>query len=720
MNASDIVITTLPSVSSISLTGRVATEDDVLDEESAGSGPVTNTRRSKQENEDVKPLYYAGVFSCIIVVTLIGAVLAILLNNKPPVKDAATKNSFLLTFIGEDPEKLLTRCEGDCDTDADCSLGFVCFLGEEGGSVPGCGGGPTSITVDYCIRPEDIPTAELFAEPQHSPSVGPSFSPYFSPSIGSTPAPTATLAFAPSTAPSAEPSAEPQDNPSVRPSFSQSFSSSIGPTSASTAKPTSKIKAALELSFDLVKDAYGDKIPSWTTAETNDKESMSAHFRAVKWCVRNKVFDMEGDFPLIYFSLASFFYGAGGVEKKSESGRLHEATSDNPGWSDSEGWLNLEEFPSYCNWKGITCRDITDVGTIPGIDIDVSYMDIKGTLVPEIFMIPKLIKFSIWKNEFTGPIPSAIGLAKDLEVLLVSNNNFEGSIPRTISNLKQIKMLHIGHNQFTGSIPEEIGECQLLSELMAMGNTFTGTIPEAFYNLSNIETLSLAATVLKGQFRELMAMGNTFTGTIPEAFYNLSNMETLSLSRTRIEGTISKSIGKFSSLKSFRAVKTNLSGTIPSTVGNLTELRELQLHMNAFTGIIPEELGDIDPLRKLYLWGNKLNGPIPDSIYSHPAIIELHLSKNELTGTIPEIIGLMSNVALIQFENNKLSGKIPEALGRLDNLSTLNLHSNNLTGSVPALICGMVQLTHFQTDCTRLVECSCCTLCCDQGLCNSV
>jgi len=190
MNISDNVTTTTPSVSLIVPTGRAGPESPE-DEEKSGL-------RSQQEDVDVKPFYFAGAFSCIIVVTLIGATLAILLTNKPTVKDAAPKNSFVLKFIGENPEGPLARCEGNCDTDEDCFPEFVCFQREEEDGVPGCGGNLTSHTADYCIRPEDIPSAE--PEPPDSPSVRPStwFSVRsFSPSIGPTPALPAKLTLLP-------------------------------------------------------------------------------------------------------------------------------------------------------------------------------------------------------------------------------------------------------------------------------------------------------------------------------------------------------------------------------------------------------------------------------------------------------------------------------------------------------------------------------------------
>lgn len=61
-----------------------------------------------------------------------------------------------LRYIGEettDPEMFpLLKCEGDCDKDAHCDLGYSCFKRDENESVPGCSGFGISAK-DYCYEP---------------------------------------------------------------------------------------------------------------------------------------------------------------------------------------------------------------------------------------------------------------------------------------------------------------------------------------------------------------------------------------------------------------------------------------------------------------------------------------------------------------------------------------------------------------------------------------
>jgi hypothetical protein len=73
-----------------------------------------------------------------------------------------------LTIVGENgqpPEAYpLAKCDGDCNDDADCQDGLICFQRDVGRTytVPGCLGetDPTTST-DFCFDPLDIPEGEL-------------------------------------------------------------------------------------------------------------------------------------------------------------------------------------------------------------------------------------------------------------------------------------------------------------------------------------------------------------------------------------------------------------------------------------------------------------------------------------------------------------------------------------------------------------------------------
>jgi hypothetical protein len=58
------------------------------------------------------------------------------------------------------PSQPLDLCEGDCDSDADCVPGLICFQRNPGQPVPGCRGFDGSRT-DYCINPSAQNTPSL-------------------------------------------------------------------------------------------------------------------------------------------------------------------------------------------------------------------------------------------------------------------------------------------------------------------------------------------------------------------------------------------------------------------------------------------------------------------------------------------------------------------------------------------------------------------------------
>ena len=75
---------------------------------------------------------------------------------------APTSSSLLpLAFVGNNgsPSNTfpLARCQGDCDSDADCASGLTCFQRTYAPGVPGCSGtAGFGSGIDYCINPADV------------------------------------------------------------------------------------------------------------------------------------------------------------------------------------------------------------------------------------------------------------------------------------------------------------------------------------------------------------------------------------------------------------------------------------------------------------------------------------------------------------------------------------------------------------------------------------
>lgn len=79
----------------------------------------------------------------------------------------------LLNVVGnnDDITAPLQLCEADCDRDADCADGLVCYQREKNQPVPGCEGDDESRN-DYCVYPpEEAPTSEPTESPTLMPTV---------------------------------------------------------------------------------------------------------------------------------------------------------------------------------------------------------------------------------------------------------------------------------------------------------------------------------------------------------------------------------------------------------------------------------------------------------------------------------------------------------------------------------------------------------------------
>lgn len=63
---------------------------------------------------------------------------------------------------------------------------------------------------------------------------------------------------------------------------------------------------------------------------------------------------------------------------------------------------------------------------------------------------------SLFDNNFTGSIPSEIGIISTLKELVLGSNSFEGEISPEFSKLTNLEIFMLSDNKLIGIIPEEI------------------------------------------------------------------------------------------------------------------------------------------------------------------------------------------------------------------------------------------------------------------------
>ncbi|KAH7846881.1 hypothetical protein Vadar_019293 [Vaccinium darrowii] len=85
-------------------------------------------------------------------------------------------------------------------------------------------------------------------------------------------------------------------------------------------------------------------------------------------------------------------------------------------------WNPCDRTP--CGWKGVNCT--TDYYNPVVESLDLSSMNLLGTLTPNICNLVNLTILDVSDNGFTGRIPMEIGNCSRLESLYLNNNQFRG------------------------------------------------------------------------------------------------------------------------------------------------------------------------------------------------------------------------------------------------------------------------------------------------------
>lgn len=348
-------------------------------------------------------------------------------------------------------------------------------------------------------------------------------------------------------------------------------------------------------------------------------------------------------------------------------------------------WNSLNSS-SICSWDGIKCFK----GRV--ISLDLSNMNLYGSVSPVVSSLDKLIELSLDGNNFTGELK--IDNLSNLRYLNVSNNLFSGDLDWNYSSLANLEVFDAYNNNFTAPLPVWIVRIKKLKHLDLGGNFFYGEIPESYGDLNSLEYLSLAGNDLHGKIpgelgnltklREIyLGYYNVFEGGIPRMFGNLVNLVHMDISSCELDGPIPPELGNLKSIDTIYLHINSLSGPIPKELGNLTSLVNLDLSANSLSGEIPFELSDLKQIKLLNLFMNRLHGSIPDFIADFPYLESLGLWMNNFTGVIPANLGRNLKLQELDLSSNKLTGTIPRGICALNQLKILILLKNFLFGPIP-------------------------------------
>ncbi|CAB9521394.1 Leucine Rich Repeat [Seminavis robusta] len=285
----------------------------------------------------------------------------------------------------------------------------------------------------------------------------------------------------------------------------------------------------------------------------------------------------------------------------------------------SEKWLSYEH--SECDWFS---TGLTSPYKMPACDENGNFHHLGLT-----------------NANLQGTLPPELGLLTSLRVIGFGRNRIEGPIVTEIGNLRKLEGLHLsGGNQFTGIIPSEIGLLSdTLTAISVNENALTGKLPMELWKLSNLSLIKISRTKLSATLpsnighqlsktKLLMLQGSQFSGTLPNSLGLMTDVVNADFGQNRFVGSLPTELSQWQLLTRFSARNNQLTGKVPSELGLLPFLRDLWLEINpGISGSLPANLEQLNiTLISLRIKGTGITGTIPAGLC---AIEELSFDCSE-------------------------------------------------------------------------------------------
>jgi Leucine-rich repeat (LRR) protein len=331
-------------------------------------------------------------------------------------------------------------------------------------------------------------------------------------------------------------------------------------------------------------------------------------------------------------------------------------------WSSNASMGQIWDFnssqPCADQWQRITCVCVPAYGLCFVVKLDLSDLNLNGTIPAEIQYLPQLAYLNLANNTLLrGVIPSEIGLLTNLQYLSMYVTHVIGTLPNELRNLKSLRYLIAG-------------QVINFNRVISRSNGISGEYPVILASLPNLQYLYL--------------YGTQHFGPIPSVWSTMTQLNALVLGGSFLNGTIPSSIFSLTNLIYFVVGDSHLSGSIPSTIGNLVNCKVMSFNRNFFTSTIPTTISELTSLEYLYLYRNSfLPGHFPLALTLLPRLKYLELSQSQLTGPLPATISRMTSLILLSLELNHLTSSIPSEIGSLILLQFLDISQNTLSRNFP-------------------------------------
>ncbi|EXC20602.1 putative LRR receptor-like serine/threonine-protein kinase [Morus notabilis] len=336
-------------------------------------------------------------------------------------------------------------------------------------------------------------------------------------------------------------------------------------------------------------------------------------------------------------------------------------------WSDE--YINTST--SHCNWPGVTCNQ---AGKVTELSSPHSTNENEGRIVFQkmnLACLPNLVCLSFYGAGLTGSIPREIGSLSKLTHLDLSRNRLTGEWPLStlanLSHLFKLTYLDLSFNQLSGPIPSTIGLLKNLGFLDLSENHFSGPLPSSLGNLTNLSKLYLRS--------------NQINGSIPPTLGRLINLYELDISSNYISSSIPLELENLENLRSLLISNNKLHGPIFQSLSGFASLTHLDLSSNHFDGPIGPDIVNLSQMITLDLSNNEFSGTMPQQIAQLTGLVHLDLSQNNLSGSIPtEICASLYWLKTLDLSHKFFGGEIPSQLCCMIPLETINLAFNNFPG----------------------------------------
>jgi hypothetical protein len=262
-----------------------------------------------------------------------------------------------------------------------------------------------------------------------------------------------------------------------------------------------------------------------------------------------------------------------------------------------------------------------------------------------------MTSFQLEDTQLEAPFPSGFATSLILGRFSVPGNHFYGTMPDNFFQGGTIYEFSVGGSALTGPFPSSVGEATELDYIEAYGNKFT-SIPDSIQNLANalygIDFSDNALTGLPSTsvWEKLTNLYYIYIGgnrgikmDIPQVFFNLPYMY-------EVNGSYCSFTGDFPHLNNTEINSVYFSGNIldgtikaPLMVGSL---QYWTMDQNGLRGSLPASLGNSSD--NLY-WGN---------------LRHFNVSFNRLTGTLPPMFNNMAQLRSLGLNNNGFYGALPD------------------------------------------------------------